>query len=57
MDAGIIIKSSEEVMPTEDRITGKHIKDSKIAELFEKTKQNILAGKKVRDAKNVKRKK
>ena len=55
MDAGLKIKSSEEVMPTEERITGKHIKDSKVAELFEKTKNNILSGKKVSDVKNVRK--
>lgn len=57
IDAGMKIKSSEEVMPTEERISGKHIpnKATKISEMFEKTKHNILSGKKESDVKNVKR--
>ncbi len=56
IDSGLKIKSSEEIMPTEDRISGKHIKDKKVVESFEKTKSNILSGKKVSDVKNVRRK-
>ena len=56
IDAGLKIKSSDEVMPSQERISGKHIDDKKISEAFEKTKQNILSGKKVSEVKNVRRK-
>lgn len=46
IDNGISIKASEEVFPSEERITGKHIsehsKNNSILKMFEETKKNIL---------------
>src|SRR3989344_3170326 len=45
IDAGLKISASEEVFPSEDRISGKHIADYKkndIQKVFQQTKEKIL---------------
>lgn len=42
VDGGLSVAHSEEILPSEDRITGKHINE-KIAAEFEKVKKKILA--------------
>ncbi len=47
-EGGLKINFNESVVPSEDRIIGKHIKDFEkkgILEIFEKTKEKILSGK------------
>jgi len=41
IDAGILIAYSKEILPSEDRISGKHINEKKVDE-FEKARQKIL---------------
>jgi len=41
IDAGLKIKTTDEIFPSEDRIMGKHI-SLEVEKLFEKTKQNII---------------
>jgi len=41
VDSGLKINYSEEVIPTEDRLSGKHISDD-VSKAFEKVKQKIL---------------
>jgi large subunit ribosomal protein L18 len=49
LDAGLKIPHSDDILPTEDRITGKHAadykKDSSIVKNFEQTKASIISGK------------
>jgi len=49
VDGGLKINFSEEVVPSEERLSGKHMtentKEKSIQENFEKTKQKILSGK------------
>jgi len=40
LDAGVKIPHSEEIFPSPERISGKHIKDN-LTEIFEKTKKQI----------------
>ncbi len=49
LDAGLSIKCSDDILPSAERISGKHIaeyrKDTSIHKNFEETKKNIISGK------------
>jgi len=50
LDSGVHVPHSEEMLPSDERITGKHIADQNekfkaLPAVFEKTKQKILGGK------------
>jgi len=42
LDAGIKVPHSDEVLPSEDRIKGDHLRKSEIAKVFDEVKQKII---------------
>jgi large subunit ribosomal protein L18 len=42
LDAGVQVPHSDEVLPTDDRIRGDHLKKPEMAKLFEEVKQRII---------------
>ena len=45
IDSGIKVPCSQEVLPSAERLQGKHIKDSEISKVFDDIKQKIVSGK------------
>jgi len=45
IDSGIKVPCSKEVLPSPERVQGRHIKDSQISKVFDNIKQKIVSGK------------